>query len=72
MQDRDEDRADVCVRCGATIEDAAIERAYAYGAAGVLCHACARELGGVYDAERERWSADPDLEGLPSDGESGL
>ena len=71
MEDRDEGLGDVCVRCGAMVEDAAIERAYAYGAAGVLCHACAGELGGVYDAESESWSVDPDLTGLSFDEETG-
>ncbi len=47
--------------------DAGIERVYAYGPSGLLCHACARRRGGVYDAERERWTVEPDLTDLPDE-----
>ena len=67
-QDHDEyeELVDVCASCGSALTLGA-ERSYAYGPSGVLCHACARRRGGVYDAELERWVVDPDLTGLPDE-----
>ena len=60
---RDEDETDVCASCGTPIE----ERGFTYGPSGALCFACARERGGVYDAERDRWEVEPDLADLPDE-----
>jgi hypothetical protein len=66
-EERDEPAGDVCARCGTTVESVGIERAYAYGPSGVLCYACARELGGVYDSETDGWTVEPDLTDLPDE-----
>lgn len=48
-----------CADCGAEIQ-AALERAFAFGAGGLLCAACAARRGGVYDAQRDEWTQEPD------------
>jgi len=60
--DDDESEA-VCAACGAALTLGA-ESAYVYGPSGMLCHTCAKERGGVYDATRDRWVVEPDLAGL--------
>jgi len=65
--ERDEAVPDACARCGMTIESAGFERAFAYGLTEVLCFECARALGGVYDAETEGWTVEPDVADLPDE-----
>lgn len=66
MQERDEEVPELCASCGSPVQ-VALERAFAFGESGVLCHACARSRGGVYDAARECWSVEPDVAGLPDE-----
>jgi hypothetical protein len=65
-QERDDEAGEVCLSCGMPVE-AGLERAYAYGPSGVVCHACARQRGGVYDAARDCWSVEPDVADLPDE-----
>jgi hypothetical protein len=65
--ERDDSIGDVCARCGVAVQSVGLERAYAYGDSEVLCYACARTLGGVYDSETEDWSVEPDLTDLPDE-----
>jgi len=53
----------LCAVCGAEIRVAG-DRAYAFGADGALCHACAVARGGVYDEQRDRWLQDADTSDL--------
>lgn len=48
-----------CVACGALIDSR--DRAYGFGAEGVLCFSCAVERGGEYDAAKDRWTCSPDI-----------
>lgn len=66
MQDQDEEMTELCASCGSPVQGS-LERAFAFGESGVLCPACASRRGGVYDAERECWSVEPDVAGLPDD-----
>lgn len=55
--------AGVCIVCGARVSEAA-QDAFGFGTENVLCWECATERGGRYDAERDTWDVEPDLEGL--------
>jgi hypothetical protein len=50
---------EVCADCGAEIwpVDA---RAFAVGPDVYLCFECAERRGGVYDADKDRWTVPPD------------
>ena len=48
-----------CVDCGAEIRPE-LERAFVFGATGILCRACAARRGGVYDGDRDEWTREPD------------
>ena len=55
-----------CAGCGAEIAPE-IDRAYAYGPDSYLCFECAERRGGIYDAQEDRWTAAPDVSGLPDE-----
>jgi hypothetical protein len=48
-----------CVDCGAETQ-AGLERAFIFGAGGILCATCAARRGGVYDADLDEWTQEPD------------
>lgn len=52
-----------CADCGATIR-AEVQEGFSFGTRGVLCFECAARRGGSYDAQQDRWTVDPNLEGL--------
>lgn len=56
----------VCFDCGAELWPD-VDRAYASGPDTFLCFACAERRGGVYDADEDRWTAAPDVSGLPDE-----
>jgi len=55
-----------CCECGAPIW-AEVDRAFPCSADDYLCFACAERRGGVYDAFEDRWTAPPDVSGLPDE-----
>lgn len=59
MERSDEEQAGTCVECGAETRPG-LEGAFTFGASGVLCPSCAAGRGGVYDAERDAWTREPD------------
>ena len=52
-----------CSDCGAAIRPAE-ERAFRFGARGVLCCDCALRRGGSYDETRDRWTEEPRTDDL--------
>lgn len=52
-----------CAECGAEIAPAR-ERGYVYAPGACLCFACAVRRGGSYDETHDRWSNEPDTQGL--------
>jgi len=52
-----------CWGCGAEVSTG-VDRAFAFGDAGLLCFACAAERGGVYDELHDRWTEPPRLAGI--------
>lgn len=66
MDHEDDDPIERCAGCGIGIS-AGIDRGYAFGPTGVLCPACSTQRGGFYDAERDRWVVEPDVQDLPDE-----
>lgn len=61
---RSEERSlSTCADCGATMR-AEAQEGFTFGTRGVLCLECAARRGGSYDAQQDRWTVAPDLEGL--------
>ncbi len=52
----------VCASCGATT--GLQERAFVFGAEGLLCFECASKRGGSYDEYFDRWTARPRVDDL--------
>jgi len=67
MHREEAERLSLCADCGAEI-DAGVERAYAFGTAGVLCWECAVRRGGAYDGQREAWTRLPQVDDLQGEG----
>jgi hypothetical protein len=61
------ERLSPCADCGAEVEPG-IERAYAFGTAGVLCWECAVRRGGAYDGQRDVWTKWPQVDDLGVEG----
>jgi hypothetical protein len=57
---------DSCCECGAPIWPD-VDRSFVCSPEAYLCFACAERRGGVYDAAEERWTAAPDVVGLPDE-----
>jgi hypothetical protein len=67
MHREEAERLSPCADCGAEI-DPRVERAYAFGSAGVLCWECAVRRGGMYDGQRETWTTPPRVGDLGAEG----
>jgi hypothetical protein len=51
---------EVCWDCKTTISWMA-NRAFTFGADGVLCWSCAVRRGGIYEAAHDRWTRAPEI-----------
>ena len=63
MHSEEREDLEVCSLCGAELSLDS-QRAFGFGTENVLCAACATARGGRYDAQRDVWEVEPDLEGL--------
>ena len=52
-----------CADCGAEIAPAVAE-GFTFGTRGALCFECSIRRGGSYDADQDRWTTEPNLEGI--------
>ena len=52
-----------CADCGGTMR-AEAQEGFSFGTRGVLCLECGARRGGTYDADQDRWTVSPNLEGL--------
>lgn len=52
-----------CSSCGAEIHPGT-ERAFAFGARGILCFECALQRGGHFDEARDAWGDEPRIDDL--------
>ena len=64
-----DDNSAVCADCGERIEDAGLERTYAFAEDELLCYACALARGGSYDEQHDHWVKAPKMDGLFPEGE---
>ncbi len=64
----EEEQLGECADCGAPVDEGA-DPAFPFGAASVLCFACAVRRGGAFDAFKDRWMKQPDLTGLARTGD---
>jgi hypothetical protein len=60
MKRQEADEPEVCAICHEELADGD-ERDYRAAASTVVCHECARKLGGVYSADKEAWTVAPKL-----------
>lgn len=63
MHREEGDQLSRCLDCGAWISPGT-DRAFAFGAGGILCWRCATERGGSYDADLDHWETEPGIEDL--------
>lgn len=58
-----------CIDCGTTIAavDATTDRAFALTPEIILCSACARRRGGVYDDAEDKWKIAPRLDDVATE-----
>ena len=49
-----------CAACGAMIWPST-DRGYTFGSQQALCWDCAIRRGGTYDADKDRWTVDPNV-----------
>ena len=52
-----------CADCGDEVQ-AEVQEAFSFGTRGVVCFECAVRRGGSYDTSQDRWTVEPNLEGL--------
>lgn len=63
MHESEQERYGRCAGCDAEV--ATTDRVYAFGEGDVLCFECGVKRGGAYDELEDRWTAVPDVRGLP-------
>jgi hypothetical protein len=62
MHREEADQLVACVECGARIAPGT-GRGYGFGES-LLCFSCAIARGGLYDADEDRWTVDPQVADL--------
>ncbi len=66
MRDEEYDDLNQCIDCGATIAPGT-DRVFALSPEEFLCFECSVRRGGVYDADEDRWTRAPTVEGEPDE-----